>query len=1515
MWRTAKRGRLIVMIAVSIAILFLAFRLSVTANGSQNSGQNNPGYVKYTLDLLNNTLINGNFVNTSNGMGPWGIAYDPSNGYIYVTDDDSGTVSVINGTTVIATIPVGTWPAGVAYDPSNGYIYVANSFSDTVSVINGTTVIATIPVGPAPMGVAYDPSNGYIYVTDSLSDTVSVINGTTVIANITVGIGPKGIAYDSSNGYIYVADFSSHSVSVIDGANNTVIATIPVGPNPVGVAYDPSNGYIYVTDYLSGTVYVIDGATNTVIATIPVGGSELAGVAYDPSNGYIYVANTGLSTVSVINGTTVIANITVGGVPMGVAYDPSNGYIYVADSYSDTVSVINGTTVIATIPVGLMPMGVAYDPSNGYIYVTNWNSGTVYVIDGANNTVIATITVGFCPVGVAYDPSNGYIYVTNACWDTVSVINGTTVIANITVGIGPKGIAYDSSNGYIYVTNSGSGTVSVINGTTVIANITVGDEPWGVAYDPSNGYIYVTNFASNTVSVIDGATNTVIATIPVGYGSEPAGVAYDPSNGYIYVANTGLSTVSVINGTTVIATIPVGPNPAGVAYDPSNGYIYVTNSGSGTVSVINGTTVIATIPVGLMPMGVAYDPSNGYIYVTNYASGTVSVISTSTQVTNTPPPPSSSSLTVLVYNVLGRPATTVPGVVLGVLYNSSGFSEVAYMNSSGYLNFNNISPGTYTLEVYHYPNTGLNLTEYWGGMTVNLQPGSNFVTFARHEPWIYNLQAVENGNRITINVTVYNPLNAILHGRLYIWVTTSPQTANPSEPTINASITIWLGLNKFTYYYTATQNGTYYIYAALLIYNRTQPITTDQWNWTAVMYQLTVIIINPYGASGTWQFKLYKSNNYFQQGQIVGTQSITFQQGQTNTMFSFDLTPGVYEYIIKTSELKYIVMPNIKGFINVTHNEVVYLYTIDITSPYSVLYLVPVGLSDTSQWYVVWNGTIILTPEENGKILLFVNSNETSTIDLEVYSTNPQYHPLLPIVQLNATSLSLIKAATYAVPFVARGYPAYIVDWNGVQWNPLLDEYSQFNPKYAYHTQTQNGFLWLLKELLGNVPGNIQIQDGFCWGMSSTAILYYLGTLPLPSQGASYTSQLYLGQINASGYLEYLTDASLAVAVHELFDPLSNTLIYKIYKAPANEIASTAIEYIDWNIPVILVINFTNQNGDSKYIGSGLHAVVAWGYVNETNGDVVFLVYDPNYPQIITRAIYYTNGSFIYIDGGPPYSVNVSGHEFSYPGDVGEVIAAVEPTPAYLSWFSPNKFKNITLQQVQILQGHLLDYTLYVSTKPLKVYTGGELVGYFINNTYFVTAPTVQPGELAGYVDGPQWSRLYIVAVRNGFNASVDPNSTLVVLRFANVSGTIMVYGFVVNSTGPVAVRFVNQSSFVMASPSSTVVKLELFSVTNSSVKTYNTTLWLSNGTGYVVNANFTNLTNATFKTVTVSWENITQTQTSTATTTTTNAVVVTEPTGSSSSSVPIWTVVVDAVAIVIIAISTTILIMSRRRR
>jgi len=785
---TVEQSSAIKIVVVLIVLLFLISGFSVMVHGygpvmsaspsgisgnisntnitpfTQNSSQNNSaGYVKYTLDLMNDTLINGNFVNTLNGISPLGVAFDSANGYIYVTNFGSNDISVINGATnvVIASINVGSEsePAGVAYDPSNGYIYVANWHLDNVSVINGATnkVIANISVGFFPSGVAFDSANGYIYVTGQWPNSVSVINGATnkVIANISVGssslgvTSPLGVAFDSANGYIYVTNSGSNNVSVINGATNEVIANINVGSSPLGVAFDSANGYIYVTNEGSENVSVINGATNKVIASISVGLLP-SGVAFDSANGYIYVTNQYSISVSVINGATnkVIANISVGSSPLGVtstlgvAFDSANGYIYVTNSGSNNVSVINGATneVIASIDLANpIPTGVAFDSSNGYVYMTNDGSNDVSVINGATNTVIANIYIrsnsegGAFGSAVAFDSANGYIYVTKSGSNDVSVINGATnkVIASISVGfIGlfPPGLAFDPSNGYVYVTNGFSSNVSVINGATnkVIASIAVGLNPEGVAYDSSNGYVYVTNGFSSNVSVINGTTNSVIANINVGAG--PEGVAFDSANGYIYVTNSGSNNVSVINGTTnsVIANINVGAGPEGVAYDPSNGYIYVTNFNSNDVSVINGATneVIANISVGSYPYGVALDSANGYIYVTNSYSGSVSIISTSPQVIK--------KYTV-TFTESGLPSGTSWSVTFNGTTESSSTNTITFSEPNG----------TYSYSIAAV--SGYKVSPSSGSITVNGKNVNQAITFTSVTTTSYTITFTESG--------------------------------------------------------------------------------------------------------------------------------------------------------------------------------------------------------------------------------------------------------------------------------------------------------------------------------------------------------------------------------------------------------------------------------------------------------------------------------------------------------------------------------------------------------------------------------------------------------------------------------------------------------------------------------------------------------------------------------------------------------------------------------------------------
>jgi len=93
------------------------------------------------------------------GTNPVGIAVDQATNTIYVANTGDATVSVINSATCkvtsksgcrpVGTVRVGTDPADVSVDPATNTIYVANTYdhtsaeTGTVSVVNGTTCDAT----------------------------------------------------------------------------------------------------------------------------------------------------------------------------------------------------------------------------------------------------------------------------------------------------------------------------------------------------------------------------------------------------------------------------------------------------------------------------------------------------------------------------------------------------------------------------------------------------------------------------------------------------------------------------------------------------------------------------------------------------------------------------------------------------------------------------------------------------------------------------------------------------------------------------------------------------------------------------------------------------------------------------------------------------------------------------------------------------------------------------------------------------------------------------------------------------------------------------------------------------------------------------------------------------------------------------------------------------------------------------------------------------------------------------
>ncbi len=79
---------------------------------------------------------------------------------------------------VIKTIDVGRGANSIAFNPANNDIYVTNQGSNTVSIIDSSSnaVVGTVSVGASPRGIAFNPSNNDMYVVNFVSRTVSVID-------------------------------------------------------------------------------------------------------------------------------------------------------------------------------------------------------------------------------------------------------------------------------------------------------------------------------------------------------------------------------------------------------------------------------------------------------------------------------------------------------------------------------------------------------------------------------------------------------------------------------------------------------------------------------------------------------------------------------------------------------------------------------------------------------------------------------------------------------------------------------------------------------------------------------------------------------------------------------------------------------------------------------------------------------------------------------------------------------------------------------------------------------------------------------------------------------------------------------------------------------------------------------------------------------------------------------------------------------------------------------------------
>jgi hypothetical protein len=222
------------------------------------------------------------FGKTGSGEGQfeiaWGVALDPRNGNVYVSDNKTDHIEEFeaNGTFITSFGTAGSGngqlkdPEALAVD-AEGDLYVGDSGNHRVEEFNsaheyvrkfgtGSEGSSNGEFGNAIGGVTVDAS-GDVWASDGANDRVEEFSSTGGYLNKfgSEGSGndqfsdPEGLAFD--NGDLYVVDHFNHRVQELSASGSYIgqFGTLGEGEGqfeaPAGIAADPRTGNLYVTDY------------------------------------------------------------------------------------------------------------------------------------------------------------------------------------------------------------------------------------------------------------------------------------------------------------------------------------------------------------------------------------------------------------------------------------------------------------------------------------------------------------------------------------------------------------------------------------------------------------------------------------------------------------------------------------------------------------------------------------------------------------------------------------------------------------------------------------------------------------------------------------------------------------------------------------------------------------------------------------------------------------------------------------------------------------------------------------------------------------------------------------------------------------------------------------------------------------------------------------------------------------------------------------------------------------------
>jgi YVTN family beta-propeller protein len=175
--------------------------------------------------------------------GSYLLAGAPDDKKIYVSNFDSGSVSVINRTDAsVHILRLGGQPIGIDVSPDSSAVWVSNLQNNTISVINTADdrIVQTLPAGgDGPARLKFTADGKQVWVTNLRSNELVAFDVAErhIVRRIPTGHGSKGLLVLPDGEHAVVSVMDENQIALVDVAAGQVLQRIPTGIAPEGLAW------------------------------------------------------------------------------------------------------------------------------------------------------------------------------------------------------------------------------------------------------------------------------------------------------------------------------------------------------------------------------------------------------------------------------------------------------------------------------------------------------------------------------------------------------------------------------------------------------------------------------------------------------------------------------------------------------------------------------------------------------------------------------------------------------------------------------------------------------------------------------------------------------------------------------------------------------------------------------------------------------------------------------------------------------------------------------------------------------------------------------------------------------------------------------------------------------------------------------------------------------------------------------------------------------------------------------